>query len=70
MSNFAKNLEGALSAALDESRLGHSHVLGTPHLFIGLTKIDGVTTAGLRAQGRDPKQVRDAIRIRLEQFPI
>jgi ATP-dependent Clp protease ATP-binding subunit ClpC len=65
MPDLATDLERAFSLALAEAQRAHSRVLGTPHLFIGLTKLDGVTASGLRAQGHDPKQVRDAIRARL-----
>jgi ATP-dependent Clp protease ATP-binding subunit ClpA len=67
MPNFSPALERAFSIALIEAQTTHSRVLGTPHLFIALTKLDGVTAADLRAQGRDPKQVRDAIRMHMGQ---
>jgi ATP-dependent Clp protease ATP-binding subunit ClpC len=63
--DFSLDLERVLALALAEAQRTHSHVLGTPHLFIGLTKLDGATTSGLRAQGHDPKKIRDAIRARL-----
>jgi hypothetical protein len=49
LSDFAPDLERAFSLALAEAQRAHSHVLGTPHLFIGLTKLDGVTASGLCA---------------------
>lgn len=63
--DFSPDLERAFTLALAEAQRTHSRVLGTPHLFIGLTKLDGVTTFGLRAQGHDPKTGRDAIRARM-----
>ena len=65
MPDFSPDLERVLAHALAEAQRAHSRVLGTPHFFIGLTKLDGVTASGLRAQGHDPKKVRDAIRARL-----
>ncbi len=65
MPDISPDLERAKTLALAEARRTHSRVLGTPHLFIGLTKLDGVTASGLRAQGHDPKKVRDAIRARM-----
>ena len=65
MLDFSPDLERAFTLALTEAQRLRSRVLGTPHLFIGLTKLDGVTASGLRAQGHDPKQVRDAIRARI-----
>lgn len=65
MPDFSPDLEHAFALALAEARQLHSRVLGTPHLFIGLTKLDGPTASGLRSQGRDPKQIRDTIRARL-----
>jgi ATP-dependent Clp protease ATP-binding subunit ClpC len=65
MPDFSPDLERVLALALAEAQRAHSRVLGTPHFFIGLTKLDGVTASGLRAQGHDPKRVRDAIRAHL-----
>lgn len=45
-----------------EARSRHFAVLGTPHLFVVLTKLGGVTSQALEAQGQSPKQVRDAVR--------
>jgi len=63
--DISPDLERALALALAEAQRTHSRVLGTPHLFIGLTKLDGVTASGLRAQGHDPKKARDVIRARM-----
>src|SRR5436305_2387476 len=44
----------------------HKDYLGTPHLFIALTKLDGgCTQDALRSLGFSPKQVRDVIRLAL-----
>jgi ATP-dependent Clp protease ATP-binding subunit ClpC len=65
--DFSSTVQDIMANALSEARHVRSRVVGTPHLFIALTKFDGVTAAGLRAQGRDPKQVRDAIRLHMGQ---
>jgi len=67
MSNFAPEIQNTITLALAEAQYQHSPVLGTPHLFIALTKLDGVTAAALRAQGHDPKAVRDGLRMALGQ---
>lgn len=67
MPDLSSTVQNVLTGALSEAQHAHSRVVGTPHLFIALTKIDGITAVGLRAQGHDPKQVRDAIRLRLGQ---
>src|SRR5260221_8054129 len=55
-----------LGLALAEARRMHKDYLGTPHLFIALTKLDGgCTQDALRALGFAPKQVRDVIRLAL-----
>jgi ATP-dependent Clp protease ATP-binding subunit ClpC len=51
-----------LELARAEARARRFAVLGTPHFFIVLTKLGGVTTQALEAQGQNPKRVRDAIR--------
>jgi ATP-dependent Clp protease ATP-binding subunit ClpC len=45
-----------------EARSRRFAVLGTPHLFIVLTKLGGITSQTLEAQGQNPKRVRDAVR--------
>jgi len=45
MSSF---LEQVIALALAEAQHHRSPVLGTPHLFIALTKLDGTTAAALR----------------------
>ncbi|GHO92501.1 hypothetical protein KSF_025490 [Reticulibacter mediterranei] len=55
-----------LELALGEARRMHKDYLGTPHLFIALTKLDGgCTQDALRTLGFSPKQVRDVIRLAL-----
>ncbi len=59
-------LRAVLELALDEARRMHKDYLGTPHLFIALTKLDGgCTQDALRTLGFSSKQVRDVIRLAL-----
>nr|BBH89197.1 hypothetical protein KTC_39480 [Thermosporothrix sp. COM3] len=59
-------LKAVLELALTEARRMHKDYLGTPHLFIALTKLDGgCTQDALRTLGFSPKQVRDVIRLAL-----
>jgi ATP-dependent Clp protease ATP-binding subunit ClpA len=59
-------LRAVLEFALNEARRMHKDYLGTPHLFIALTKLDGgCTQDALRSLGFSPKQVRDVIRLAL-----
>jgi ATP-dependent Clp protease ATP-binding subunit ClpA len=59
-------LRAVLEIALNEARRMHKDYLGTPHLFIALTKLDGgCTQDALRSLGFSPKQVRDVIRMAL-----
>ena len=59
-------LRAVLELALNEARRMHKDYLGTPHLFIALTKLDGgCTQDALRSLGFSPKQVRDVIRMAL-----
>ncbi len=51
-----------LELSRHEARSRRFAVLGTPHFFIVLTKLGGVTTQALEAQGQNPKRVRDVIR--------
>jgi ATP-dependent Clp protease ATP-binding subunit ClpC len=60
-------VEQAIALALTEAQHQSSPALSTPHLFIALTKLDGATAAALRAQGHDPKGVRDGLRMALGQ---
>ncbi len=59
-------LQEVLSIALLEARRMHKDYLGTPHLFIALTKLDGgCTQDALRSLNFSHKQVRDVIRLAL-----
>lgn len=59
-------MRAVLEFALGEARRMHKDYLGTPHLFIALTKLDGgCTQDALRSLGFSPKQVRDVIRLAL-----
>jgi ATP-dependent Clp protease ATP-binding subunit ClpA len=59
-------LRAVLELSLGEARRMHKDYLGTPHLFIALTKLDGgCTQDALRNLGFSPKQVRDVIRLAL-----
>ncbi|HEU0003751.1 MAG TPA: AAA family ATPase [Ktedonobacteraceae bacterium] len=59
-------LQEVLSLGLMEARRMHKDYLGTPHLFIALTKLDGgCTQDALRTLNFSPKQVRDVVRIAL-----
>jgi ATP-dependent Clp protease ATP-binding subunit ClpA/CHAT domain-containing protein len=59
-------LQEVLSLALLEARRMRKDYLGTPHLFIALTKLDGgCTQDALRTLNFSPKQVRDVIRLAL-----
>jgi len=61
-------LQEVLGIALVEARRMHKDYLGTPHLFIALTKLDGgCTQDALRnlPGNFSPKQVRDVIRLAL-----
>jgi len=59
-------LQEVLGLALMEARRMHKDYLGTPHLFIALTKLDGgCTQDALRTLGFSPRQVRDVIRLAL-----
>jgi ATP-dependent Clp protease ATP-binding subunit ClpA/CHAT domain-containing protein len=59
-------LQEVLSLALQEARRMRKDYLGTPHLFIALTKLDGgCTQDALRTLNFSPKQVRDVIRMAL-----
>lgn len=60
------DLEQAIGIALMEAKNLRQDFIGTPHLFIGLTKCPGgVTRALLESSGFDPKKVRDTIRYAL-----
>src|SRR5205085_7599506 len=59
-------LQEVLSIALMEARRMHKDYLGTPHLFIALTKLDGgCTQDALHKLNFSPKQVREVVRLAL-----
>src|SRR5437588_6248349 len=59
-------LQEVLGLALAEARRMHKDYLGTPHLFIALTKLDGgCTQDALRTLSFSSKQVRDVVRLAL-----
>src|SRR5713226_1814761 len=59
-------LQEVLGIALTEARRMHKDYLGTPHLFIALTKLDGgCTQDALRNLSFSPKKVREVIRLAL-----
>ena len=59
-------LRSLLELALGEARRMHKDYLGTPHLFIALTKLDGgCTQDALRTLGFSARQVREVIRLAL-----
>jgi ATP-dependent Clp protease ATP-binding subunit ClpA len=59
-------LRSLLELAMGEARRMRKDYLGTPHLFIALTKLDGgCTQDALRTLGFSPRQVRDVIRLAL-----
>ncbi|HEX4715006.1 MAG TPA: AAA family ATPase, partial [Ktedonobacteraceae bacterium] len=59
-------LQEVLGLALTEARRMRKDYLGTPHLFIAMTKLDGgCTQDALRTLNFSPKQVRDVIRLAL-----
>ena len=67
MSDSSFSIEQTYRAALTEARNHSSAILGTPHLFIALTKLDGDTATALCSQGYDPKRIRDGLRAALGQ---
>jgi ATP-dependent Clp protease ATP-binding subunit ClpA len=67
VAGFSVPVAQALHCARAEAQRQNSLILSTPHLFIALTKLDGDTAAALRAQGQDPKHVRDGLRAALGQ---
>ncbi|RLC78898.1 MAG: hypothetical protein DRJ03_24470, partial [Chloroflexi bacterium] len=63
----SSTIEQIVALALAEAQHQRSTILGTPHLFIALTRLDGATVAALQAQGHKPKEVRDGLRVALGQ---
>jgi len=62
MPNLSNELKDSVDCAWSEALQLDYEVLGTPHLFIALTKLGKITANALRAQGHDPEMVRDALR--------
>jgi hypothetical protein len=59
-------LRDLLGLALGEARRARKEYLGTPHLFIALTRLEGGRTQdALRSFGRSPEQVSGIIRLAL-----
>ena len=59
-------LQEVLGLAMTEARRMRKDYLGTPHLFIALTKLDGgCTQDALRTLNFSPRQVREVIRMAL-----
>ena len=59
-------LRDLLGLAVGEARRMRKDYLGTPHLFIALTRLEGGRTQdALRSLGRSPEQVSGAIRLAL-----
>jgi len=59
-------MQEVLRLALFEAQRMRKDYLGTPHLFIAMTKLDGgCTQDALRTLNFDPKQVREVIRMAL-----
>lgn len=67
MADLSAPVEQALQHARTEARHQNSSILATPHLFIALTKLDGITATALRARNHDPKRIRDGLRAALGQ---
>jgi ATP-dependent Clp protease ATP-binding subunit ClpC len=65
MTALAFEVEQAISIAIAESENQRSSVVGTPHLFIALTKLDGATATALRVHGHEPKEIRNGLRAAL-----
>ena len=67
MSDLSPDVENAIAFAFAEAKAVSSPIVGTPHLFIALTKLNGVTASALQSQGHDPKVVRDRVRTAVGQ---
>ena len=59
MADFSVPVAQVVQSACAEAQQQNSPIVGTPHLFIALTKLNGETATALRGQGHDPKQIRD-----------
>jgi ATP-dependent Clp protease ATP-binding subunit ClpC len=60
-------IQSILANALCEAHSQRSPIVGTPHLFIALVHLDGITAAALRAQGYNPQDVCEQLRSALRQ---
>ena len=67
MTDFSAPVAQSLQCASAEAHHQNSPIVGTPHLFIALTKLDGDTATAFRGQGHDPKRIRDGLRAALGQ---
>ena len=67
MADFSAPIVQAVESACTEAQNQNSSIVGTPHLFIALTKLNGDTATALRGQGHDPKRIRDGMRAALGQ---
>ena len=65
MADFSALVAQAVQSACSDAQQQHSPIVGAPHLFIALTKLNGEAAAALRGQGHDPKQIRDGLRAAL-----
>ena len=65
MTDFSALVAQAVQSACAEAQQQNSPIVGTPHLFIALTKLNGEAATALRGQGHDPKQIRDGLRAAL-----
>jgi ATP-dependent Clp protease ATP-binding subunit ClpC len=67
VADFSAPVAQAVKSANAEAQHQNSPIVGTPHLFIALTKLDGITATALRGQDHDPKRIRDGLRAALGQ---
>jgi len=67
VTDFSAPVAQALQGASAEAHQQKSPIVGTPHLFIALTKLSGDTATALRNQGQEPKRIRDGLRAALGQ---
>ena len=65
MTDFSAPVAQVVQSACAEAQQQNSPIVGTPHLFIALTKLNGEAAAALRGQGHDPKHIRDGLRAAL-----
>ena len=65
MADISALVAQAVQSACAEARRQNSPIVGTPHLFIAVTKLNSEAATALRGQGQDPKQIRDGLRATL-----